>query len=200
MRFSSVFRLPVLLAVCALFLLILSPETARVSMGSEGPDLVVEEICLYAEAPYEWVAVTVRNVGTSAAGPSETKVVGAYVDYLTTPALLPGEEAVVGTSHIIPLVTTYTAVADWNGAVVETDEMNNSLTTIVEFGTCSSTPIATATPDPPVGGMAEAPDHPDRTSSGDSWSILALPAGIAGLALLAAYGWYARRRFVRQRR
>jgi hypothetical protein len=47
----------------------------------------------------------------------------------------------------------------------------------------------------PIGGIAEAPDAADSRSGSSSLPYAALTGAAAGVALLAAGGWYARRRW-----
>ena len=72
------------------------------------------------------------------------------------------------------------------------------------FGTPTptGTPIAGSTPDPPsVGGIAEPPEDFGGTHGGGGLPVgeIAMLAGVAVVAASAG-GWYARRRFGRQRR
>jgi CubicO group peptidase (beta-lactamase class C family) len=118
-----------------------------------GPDLVVEDIydaqqhSADCTTPAEAVIV-VRNIGSASAGPSTTRVSVDSGDntLLSTPGLAPGAAAMLGSPILgFTLWENYTAVADWNGEVAETNETNNSLSKYVAFATL---PTCTVTPQP----------------------------------------------------
>ena len=129
------------------------------------PDLVVDGI-EDAQQPFvdcqtpAGVKVTIRNAGTAWAGPSTTHVSSSSGSQsVGTPMLAPGQTVTVfSTVQGIPIGDSYTAVADFTGAVAESDETNNTLVAFLSLGTlptCTSTPEApTPTPPPAVGGIA----------------------------------------------
>jgi CARDB/WD40-like Beta Propeller Repeat len=138
-----------------------------------GPDLVVEDI-YDAQQHYPWdcttpagVVIVVRNNGSLSAGASTTRISVPSQDgaSLATPSLAPGAAATLWSPIIgIPLGETYTAVADWDGVVAETNETNNSLSVYVQLATlptCEPTPIPTPTPS----ASATPPPYPPGTTT-----------------------------------
>jgi|GEM_PF-1800741 len=197
-----------------------STPTATKTPGGIGPDLMVEDMYSaqtmenYCNTPAGLIVV-VKNDGTSAAGISTTAVTGGmdgYPVYLYTPALGPGQSVAL---FAYKGSGTLTAMADYDNIVHESDESNNSLTKdvyLITLPTCTATPpvtptatatpIPVGTPDPAgVGGIAEPPEDFGGTHGGGGLPIGAI-AMLAGVAVVAgsAGGWYARRRFGRQRR
>jgi CARDB len=224
---SSVFaRLSLLLILVitgALFVLTtLCSSTAHAGISrapvlDSGPDLIVEDI-RDAQQPFDCVTpvglkVVVKNIGSVLAGPSTTHIAASTGEvFLWTPGLTPGEATTLTTTFTSMLMgDTYTATADWSNVVAETDDLNNVTVrwiglatlptcTAVPPQTPTATPSPTNTPDPPpVGGIAEVPDG-TGSRGGSSVGVTAFFAGIAVAGALVASGWYARRRFARQRR
>ena len=205
-------------------------ERVSLSSDGIGADLIVEDMYSaqtlenYCSTPAGLVVV-VKNIGTASAGPSVTHVfggVGMESFYLNTPALGPGQSAYLSPSASFG--GNFTAVADSNNDVGEIDETNNSLTEtidLVTLPTCTATPAATFTPNPTptptptltptvtptrdpamvVGGIAEPPEDFGATHGGGGLPMgeIAMLAGVAVVTATAG-GWYARRRFGRQRR
>lgn len=198
MRFLKLVRfVPLMLPVC-LSLLMLAPYrgtalagqpslASGVAEGDSGPDLIVEDMYSAQDMTNyctveAGLVVVVRNIGTAAAGPSETEVYGGWsgAAYLATPGLAPGEAAHLLTQQA-PLLSTYVAVADWNDKVPEADETNNSLSKevqVITLPTCTPTPTPTftLTPTPTPTPIARGLSVVDRIEVGwNGWG----PSGLA---------------------
>jgi Tol biopolymer transport system component len=161
-------------------------ETTRVSLASEdpdaGPDLVVEDM-------YSWqtmenycytpsgLVVVVKNIGNQPAGSSVTRVsISGWTADLSTPALAAGESTNVGVGTFGGDIT---ATADWNNAVSETDETNNSYTEyvwVITLPTCTPTPTPTLPPLPlPISGRVF--ESPGCEGLMRGWTVVLSPLG-----------------------
>ncbi len=132
--------------------------------------------------------------------------------------VLSGPAPDTGRAPGLGVIRTNTVTVDPGSKVAESNESNNTAsvdyflvvplpTPTPTYTQIPATPTITPTPDtgaagdPPVGGIAEAPEDFGATHGGGGLPVgeIAMLAGIAVVAATAG-GWYARRRFGRQRR